>query len=301
MIFPQQQQNTTELSINHLQPNPLQPRGVITNESLAELVASIKEHGILEPLVVAHTPAGYQIVAGERRWRAAKLAGLEMVPVVIIETSPKGMLEMTLVENVQRTDLNPIERAKAFERLMAEFSLSTNEIAQRIGKSPPYVSNTMRLMALPDAIKDGLIAGVVTEGHARALLGVSDVKAMIEIYKKLLVEGGNVRRAEELVRRYREKIGDHRNARPDQQFIVSDEIDRIEADLKATLTQTNPKNKVKLTRSRVETNLRIWLKGPPEETDAPLLKIVTAITGTSSVSSAIVTDQSPASYPPITP
>ena len=277
-----QQQNVTELSINHLQPNPLQPRGVITSESLAELASSIKEHGVLEPLVVAHTPAGYQIVAGERRWRAAKLAGLEMVPVVIAETSPKGMLEMALVENVQRTDLNPIERAKAFERLMAEFSLSTNDIADRIGKSPAYVSNTMRLMALPDAIKDGLIAGVISEGHARALLGVSDAKVMIEIYKKLLVEGGNVRRAEELVRRYREKIGDQRVGRPDHQYIVSDEIDKIEAGLRVILAQANPKNKVKLTRSRSETKLVIWLKGGVDDTEASLQKIVKAITGESS-------------------
>lgn len=283
MILSQQQQNVTELSINHLQPNPLQPRGVITSESLAELAASIKEHGVLEPLVVAHTPAGYQIVAGERRWRAAKLAGLEMVPVVIAETSPKGMLEMALVENVQRTDLNPIERAKAFERLMAEFSLSTSDIAERIGKSSAYVSNTMRLMALPDAIKDGLIAGVISEGHARAVLGVSDAKAMIEIYKKLLVEGGNVRRAEELVRRYREKVGDQRGTRPDQQYIVSDEIDRMEANLKMVLTRSNPKNKVKLTRSRSETKLVIWLKGGVDDTETSLQKIVTAITGESSV------------------
>lgn len=283
MILSQQQQNVTELSINHLQPNPLQPRGVITNESLAELAASIREHGVLEPLVVAHTPAGYQIVAGERRWRAAKLAGLEMVPVVIAETSPKGMLEMALVENVQRTDLNPIERAKAFERLMAEFSLSTSDIADRIGKSPAYVSNTMRLMALPDAIKDGLISGVISEGHARALLGASDVKAMIDIYKKLLVEGGNVRRAEELVRRYREKVGDQRTARPDHQYIVSDEIDKIESDLKAVLTKTNPKNKVKLTRSRSETKLVIWLKGGVDDTEVLLQKIVQAITEESSI------------------
>src|SRR4030043_1498016 len=125
-----------QIDINQLQPNPLQPRGSITPESLQDLVDSIKEHGILEPIVVAHTPAGYQIIAGERRWRAAKLAGLEMVPVIIKETSPKGMLEMALVENVQRTDLNPIERARAFERLMAEFGLSSSEVAIRIGKSP---------------------------------------------------------------------------------------------------------------------------------------------------------------------
>src|SRR4030042_6287651 len=118
-------QQIVQLDPSQIQPNPLQPRGVISPDSLQDLVDSIKEHGILEPIVVAHTPAGYQIIAGERRWRAAKLAGLEMVPVIIKETSPKGMLEMALVENVQRTDLNPIERAKAFERLVAEFGLSS--------------------------------------------------------------------------------------------------------------------------------------------------------------------------------
>lgn len=284
------EERISELPIHHLQPNPLQPRGVLTPDSLADLVSSIKEHGVLEPLVVAHTPAGYQIVAGERRWRAAKLAGLETVPVVIRETSPKGMLEMALVENVQRTDLNPIERAKAFERLMVEFSLSTSDISLRIGKSPAYVSNTMRLMSLPDAIKDGLISGAVTEGHARALAGIPDVKAMIEAYKQLLMEGGTVRRAEELARRYREKVGDKRTGREDIQYIVSEEIDRMEKSLREVLTQTIARNKVKLTRSRAETKLVIWLKGSPEDTEATLQKIVKGISG-----------ETVATMPPISP
>src|SRR3989344_3399589 len=110
-----------ELDINLLQPNPLQPRGLITPESLAELAESIREHGILEPIVVARTPAGYQIIAGERRWRASRLAGLDIVPVIIKETTPQGMLEMAIVENVQRVDLNPLERAQAYKRLMDEF------------------------------------------------------------------------------------------------------------------------------------------------------------------------------------
>ena len=127
-------QQIIDLEIDALQANPLQPRGVITPESLVDLVDSIKEHGILEPLVIAKTPAGFQIIAGERRWRAAKLAGFKTVPAIIKETTPQGMLEMALVENVQRTDLNAIDRAKAFERLIEEFDLSNAEIAQRIGK-----------------------------------------------------------------------------------------------------------------------------------------------------------------------
>src|SRR3989339_1446742 len=139
----------TLLPIDQLQPNPLQPRGVITPESLAELIDSIKVHGIIQPLVVAHTPAGYQIIAGERRWRAARLVGLAEVPVRIIETSPQGMLEMAIVENVQRSDLNPIDRANSFERLIKEFNLGNSDISLRVGKSPAFVSNTLRLLELP--------------------------------------------------------------------------------------------------------------------------------------------------------
>lgn len=271
------QRQVTDLAINHLQPNPLQPRGAISSDNLQDLVSSIREHGILEPLVVAHTPAGYQIIAGERRWRAAKLAGLEVVPVIIKETSPKGMLEMAIVENVQRTDLNPIERAKAFERLMAEFSLGVTDISTRVGKSVSYVSNTMRLLAIPDAVKDGLISGLITEGHARALAGITDIKSMIEAYKILLKESGSVRRAEELARRIREKTGDKRVGRPDQQYIVSEQIDKMESDLLADLTRITPRVKIKLTRSRVETKVVIALKGSPEETEQALQKIYDGI------------------------
>ncbi len=151
-----------QIDVNELQSNPLQPRGVITPESLVDLVDSIKEHGVLEPLVVAKTPAGYQIIAGERRWRASKLAGLSHVPAVIRETTPKGMLEMAIVENVQRVDLNALDRAKGFERLMSEFALTTSEVAVRIGKSVAYVSNSMRLLTLPDALKDGLLSGLIS-------------------------------------------------------------------------------------------------------------------------------------------
>jgi len=267
----------TELSTNHLQPNPLQPRGAVSGDELQELAASIREHGILEPIVVAHTPAGYQIVAGERRWRAAKIAGLETVPVIIKETSPTGMLEMALVENVQRTDLNSLERAKAFERLMNDFSLSVSDIAKRISKSSSFVSNTMRLLILPDAVKDGLISGLITEGHARALLGIPDVKEMIEVYKILLKESANVRRAEELARRVKEKMGDHRARNLNQQFIVSDQIDSMEKNLNMVLAKTLIKSKVKLTRSRAETKLIIVLKGTPEETEETLQKIVKGV------------------------
>src|SRR5665811_1193489 len=142
-----------ELETNLLQANPLQPRGIINPESLQELVDSIREHGILEPLIVAKTPAGYQIIAGERRWRAARTLKLEYVPAIIKETTPQQMLEMAIVENVQRKDLNPMERAKAFLRLKEEFSFDNNQIAKKVSKSVPYVINCLKLLTLPDAIK----------------------------------------------------------------------------------------------------------------------------------------------------
>ena len=162
----------TELDTNLLQANPLQPRGIISPDSLQELVDSIREQGILEPIVVARTPAGFQIIAGERRWRAARVLELPKVPVVIKETTPQGMLEMSIVENVQREDLNPIERAQAYRRLIDEFGLGTNEVARKVGKSAPTISNTIRLLSLPDAIKDALVAGVITEGHVRPLISL---------------------------------------------------------------------------------------------------------------------------------
>jgi len=189
------------IDVDSLQPNPLQPRGQISPDSLVELAESIREHGILEPLVVAKTPAGYQIIAGERRWRAAKLAGITNLPVVVKETTPQGMLEMAIVENVQRVDLNPMERAQAYSRLIDEFGLTSTEIGQRVGKSGPYISNTLRLLDLPDALKDGLLSNAITDGHAKAILGLEDPNLMIQAYKEILKENLGVRATEEMVRR----------------------------------------------------------------------------------------------------
>ena len=195
-----------DMELAMLQPNPLQPRGLISPESLTDLVNSIREQGILEPLVIAKTPAGFQIIAGERRWRAAKILGMAKVPVVIRETTPQGMLEMSIVENVQREDLNPVERALAAKRLIDEFGISVTEVAKRVGKSVPYISNTLRLLTLPDAIKDALAAGVITEGHVRPLISIGDNKLMLAAFKKILVEGISVRGAEEVARQVKSEI-----------------------------------------------------------------------------------------------
>ncbi|RJR29986.1 ParB/RepB/Spo0J family partition protein [Candidatus Microgenomates bacterium] len=268
-----------QIAIDELQPNPLQPRGVITPESLVDLVDSIKEHGILEPLVIAKTPAGFQIIAGERRWRASKLAGFSHVPALIRETTPKGMLEMALVENVQRVDLNALDRAKGFDRLMAEFSLTTSEISVRIGKSVAYVSNSMRLLALPDALKDGLLSGLISEGHARALASIEDPALMVEAYKIILKESGSVRRAEELSRRMKARANQvpKPRTRIDNLRVVSDEIDKMQDELENALSEEDEEDKkmtqVKLSRSRTQTKITFVFKGSLDDTEGKLQRI----------------------------
>lgn len=256
----------TYLDINLLQTNPLQPRGLITPESLVDLVDSIREHGVLEPIVVAETPAGYQIIAGERRWRASKIVGLEKVPTIIKKTSHRGMLEMALVENVQRVDLNPLERAQGFKRMMDEFSLGTAEIAQRIGKSQAYVSNSLRLLTLPDALKDAMLSGIVTEGHIRALAGIEDPNEMIDALRQVLRENGSVRRAEELSRQYKAKAGVTPKA-PTQR-VQSDELTTIETRLSARVG-----GKVKVAQSLRELRFTVVLKGNIDKTSDQLRKI----------------------------
>ncbi|OGD54089.1 hypothetical protein A3J78_01990 [Candidatus Beckwithbacteria bacterium RBG_13_35_6] len=277
---PKENSKITYLAVDQLQPNPKQPRGIITPENIMELTDSIKEHGVLEPLIVAHTPAGYQIIAGERRWRAAKMSGLKNVPCIIKETSPKGMLEMTLVENVQREDLNPLEKAKAFQRLREEFNLGTGEIAKRIGKSSSYISNTLRLLELPDAIKDGLLSSLITEGHARALQTIDDVKQMIEAYKMILRESASVRRAEDIARKIKVQIGQpmtYGTKRGQTKIIASEETDQIQNNIREALGNGA---KVKIVRTIIQTRINIILTGNPEKTEEKLQEFYKKLTDT---------------------
>lgn len=262
-----------EIDIDMLQPNPLQPRGLITPDSLVELVDSIREHSILEPLVVAKTPAGYQIIAGERRWRASKIAGLTKVPVIIKETTPRGMLEMAIIENVQRIDLNPLERAQAFRRLMDEFGLSTSEIAIKIGKSAPYVSNTLRLLTVPDALKDALASGATTEGHVRALASLEDPHLIVEAYREVLAKNLSVRGAEDLSRKFKAR----ENIAPKQQKptirLQNEELEKYQDEIAQKLETDELKVKVKISQSRVEGKIFVTAKGAQEASTALLKRI----------------------------
>lgn len=271
-----QDQRISELDIDLLQTNPLQPRGMISPESLTELADSIREQGILEPIVVAKTPAGYQIIAGERRLKAAKLLGLQKVPVVIKETTPQGMLEMSIVENVQREDLNPIERAQAYKRLIEEFGLGTNEVAKRVGKSAPAVSNTIRLLSLPDAIKDALVAGVITEGHVRPLISLGDQKFMLDLFKKILRENSTVRQTEEMARKVKGEI-QQKEPRAKQDRLWIPELDEMAKQVEKKYNF----DKVNIYQSRTLARMVILVRGDVEVTTPKIKEIYEILSGES--------------------
>ncbi len=196
----------TEIPIAQVSPNPHQPRQIITEESLAELAASIREHGVIQPLVVTQTGDKYQLIAGERRWRAAQLAGLVTVPAIIKETTPQQMLELALVENVQRADLNPLEEASAYRQLMDEFGLTQEAVAERVGKSRTAVANTVRLLRLPDDLKEALATDRISEGHARALLSLPTARLQRQALATIEKRGLNVRQTENLVRQMQAEL-----------------------------------------------------------------------------------------------
>ncbi len=273
-----QDDKLTELDVNMLQANPLQPRGIISQDSLNELMGSIREQGILEPLVVASTPAGYQIIAGERRWRAAKLLGLAKVPVVIKQTTPQTMLEMAVVENVQREDLNPIERGQAYKRLIDEFGLGTNEVARKVGKSAPTISNTIRLLSLPDAIKDALVAGVITEGHVRPLISLGDPKLMLELFKRILKENATVRLTEDLARQVKSEVQE-KEPRTKVDRLYVPELDEMAKDI----AQKHGINKVSIYQSGKKARMVFEMNGEPEKTTQDLKKIYEILGGKASV------------------
>jgi ParB family transcriptional regulator, chromosome partitioning protein len=192
----------SQVPVSTLMPNPLQPRTALDPEALAELTASIREHGLLQPLLVTQQgPERYQIIAGERRWQAARLAGLATVPVIVKEATPQQALELALVENIQRADLNPLEEAAAFQQLVEEFGLTQDQVASRVGKSRVAVTNTLRLLRLPAEVKQALADGLIREGHARALLGLPTAQAQVAALKVVVRKALSVRHTEELVRR----------------------------------------------------------------------------------------------------
>jgi ParB family chromosome partitioning protein len=191
-----------QVDVDAIDPNPQQPRQQFDRGRLEALATSIREHGVVQPLVVtAGEDARFRLIVGERRWKAAKLAGLRQVPVVVKEASDRQTLELALVENVQRHDLNPLEEAGAYSRLIDEYGLTQAEVAGRVGRSRVAVANTLRLLALPAGLKRAVIDGRISEGHARALLALTDSATQTAVLERIEREGLNVRQTEELVRR----------------------------------------------------------------------------------------------------
>jgi ParB family chromosome partitioning protein len=189
-----------EIPVDAVQPNPKQPRTAFDDEALAELEHSIREFGLLQPIVVRELTRGsYQLVMGERRWRAAQRAGLERLPAIVRRTADDAMLRDALLENIHRVQLNPLDEAAAYEQLLAEFGVTHTELADRLGRSRPVVTNTIRLLKLPVSVQRRVAAGVLSAGHARALLGLEDAAQQEDLAARIVEEGLSVRATEEAV------------------------------------------------------------------------------------------------------
>jgi len=196
----------TELLIDEISPNRFQPRKYFDDDKLEELVTSIRDNGVLQPIVVQKVEAGYELVVGERRWRASKKAGLKKIPAVIREVTDAQALELAIIENIHRQDLNPIEEADAYARLADEFALTQEMIAKRVGKSRTAVANTLRLLKLSRNIKEDLISGKISMGHARALLGLDNAGQMEALRKEIFKQDLTVRQTESRVSRLKQSV-----------------------------------------------------------------------------------------------
>lgn len=229
-----------QVPVATITPNPMQPRTTFDPDALAELAASVGEHGLIQPLIVTQQgPERYQLIAGERRLQAARKAGLVTVPVIIKEATPQEALELALVENIQRADLNPLEEASAYRQLVDEFGLTQEQVAGRVGKSRVAVTNTMRLLRLPSDVRQALADGVIREGHARALLALPSEEEQVLALKAVVNRALSVRQTEELVRRLLAE------PQPKEKVPVSPETQALEEDFREMLG-----TKVNLYRNR---------------------------------------------------
>lgn len=219
-----------ELKINEIEPNVGQPRKKFDDEKLMQLSESIKEHGIVQPIIVRKEDNVYKIVAGERRWRAARLAGLSTVPVIVKELSNRQVMEMALIENIQREDLNPIEEAEAYERLLNEYKMTQEELSKSIGKNRSTIANIIRLLSLCDKVKEHLINGEISSGHARALLSLENEELQKKVCSEIIEKSLSVRETENFVKRIQKKDVEVKKIK-----FEDENIQKIEDDLKKIL------------------------------------------------------------------
>ncbi len=234
------EKSVIELKISKIEPNSKQPRHTFDAEKLQSLSESIKQYGVIQPIIVQQNPNGfYRIVAGERRWRAAKMAGLTTVPALVKTLEELKIVEIALIENLQREDLNPIEEALGYKNLMDRFSLTQEQISTRVGKSRSAVANSLRLLSLDDEILELVKQKELSEGHARALLGLSDREKRLFVASKIVEEDLSVRQTEALVKKYNQEDAQQTSAKKPSQ------VDYILADMKEKL-QASLKTKVKI-------------------------------------------------------
>lgn len=223
--------SVSQLTLSKIEPNPNQPRKKFDQQALEELAESIRLHGVITPITVrpGDKPGYYQIIAGERRWRAARLAGLQEIPAMVLEAHESEVMELALIENLQRQDLNPIEEAEGYELLMQRFGLTQEEVARRVVKSRPAVANALRLLALPDEVRTMVADGKLSGGHARAVLSVSEEDKRVEAAKQMV--GLSVRQAESLAKRLNKKPA----SKPQPEGFSVDYVAEVEKELESVL------------------------------------------------------------------
>ncbi|MBT2617342.1 MULTISPECIES: ParB/RepB/Spo0J family partition protein [Bacillaceae] len=239
-----------EIKLRELRPNPYQPRKSFRLEAIEELKQSIMEHGILQPIIARKSIKGYEIVAGERRYRAAKEAGLETVPVVVRELSEQQMMELAILENLQREDLNPIEEAAAYQTLLEKLEFTQEQLANRLGKSRPHIANHVRLLSLPEGIRRYISDGEISMGHGRALLGLKKKEMLKPVADKILKEGMNVRQLEQYIHQLNDTVS--RETKPKKQEKKDIFIKQRETSLRerlgtsVTIKQSKKKGKIEI-------------------------------------------------------
>lgn len=243
-----EEETVQEVKLKDLRPNPYQPRKIFQPQAIEELKASIQEHGILQPIIVRKSIKGYEIVVGERRYRAAKAAELKTVPVVVRELDEKQMMELAVLENLQREDLTPIEEAAAYQMLMEKLGITQEELAKRLGKSRPHIANHIRLLGLSQPVQELISDGKLTMGHGRALLGLKNKKGLNQLVNRVMKDSLNVRQLEKLVQELNDDVSRETKKKDRKDVFIEEQETRLRERFGTTVTikQSKKKGKIEL-------------------------------------------------------
>ncbi len=241
-----QMETVEKVSLKDIKVNPFQPRKIFDETALAELAESIKEHGILQPIIVRKRAKFFEIVVGERRFRASQIAGMEDIPSVIRELTDQQMMEIAILENLQREDLTPIEEADAYQNLMEALNLTQEQLAFRLGKSRPHIANHIRLLSLPDVVREQISSGNISMGHGRALLGLKNKRLIPSISEKVMKESLNVRQLESLVQRMNDDVSRETSNGEGKDIFIEEKESQLRDYFGTTVTIKKTKNKGKI-------------------------------------------------------